>query len=119
MSPSSLRNDSLPPPRPSPSMGTLLSLAARPRSQDHRAPAFPDLNERGGTQQRMRGFADWSLRGILSNGTPAALGNQTTRHSRKIGAGAGETLENLGTAGSKNVRLADLAGTAILPHSWF
>lgn len=43
----------------------------------------------------MRGFADWSLRGILSNRTPAALDNQTTRHSRKIAAGEGETLENV------------------------
>lgn len=94
--------DSPPPqPCPSPSVSTLLSLAARPRSRDHRVPAFPGLNEHGGTQQCMRGFADWSLRGILSNGTPAALGNRTTRHSRKIAAGAGETLENLGTAGRK------------------
>lgn len=96
----------------------LLSLAARPRSQDHRVPVFPDLNERGGTQQRMRGFADQSLRGILSNGTPAALDNQTTRHSREIAAWAGETPENVGAAGSKGVRLADLAGIVILQHSW-
>lgn len=81
-------------------------------------PVFPDLNERGGTQRRMRGFADWSLRGILSNGTPAALDNQTTRHSREIVAGAGETLENVGAVGSKGARLADLAGMVILPHSW-
>lgn len=80
-----------------PSTAMLLSLAARPRSQDHRVPVFPDLNERGGTQQHMRGFADWSLRGILSNGTPAVLDNQTTRHSREIAAWAGETLENVGT----------------------
>lgn len=81
----------------------LLSPATRPHSRDHRVPVFPDLNERGGTQQRMRGFADWSLRGILSNGTPAALDNQTTRHSGEIEAWAGETLENVSAAGSKGV----------------
>lgn len=71
-------------------------------------PVFPDLNERGGKQprMRMRGFADWSLRGILSNGTPAVLDNQTTRHSTEIAAWAGETLENVGTL--QEVRAAGL-----------
>lgn len=64
-------------------------------------------------------WQDWSLRGILSNGTPAALGNQTRSSGREEHLQVRGDTGELRCLGRRVQKPADFTKTSVLYDSEF